>query len=148
MRLEEEINQKQFRNEFHKLAVNIIYTASWMKLKTQHVLRPHGISSEQYNVLRILRGQYPNPASVNMIIDRMLDKNSNASRIVDKLIEKDLVIRKESLTDRRQVDVFINANGQKLLEEIDMDNANNELFQLISTEEAAKINQILDKIRG
>ena len=150
MRLEEEIKQKQFRNEYHKLGVNILFTSSLLKLKTQQMLKPFGLSPEQFNVLRILRGHYPDPATVNMIIDRMIDKNSNASRIVDKLIEKKLVIRKESCVDRRQVDVFITEEGLKVLDDIDRhpDVNFDSTMVWISSDEARIINDILDKMRG
>ena len=150
MRLEEEIKQKQFRNEYHKLGVNILFTSSLLKLKTQQLLKPFGLSPEQFNVLRILRGQHPDPATVNMIIDRMIDKNSNASRIVDKLVEKKLVTRKESCVDRRQVDVFINEEGLKMLNEIDMhpDVNFDSTMQWITKDEAQIVNDILDKMRG
>ena len=151
MRLEEEIKQKHFMNEFHKLGVNILFTSSWLKLKSQKILKPFGISPEQFNVLRILRGQHPAPATVNMLIDRMLDKNSNASRIVDKLKEKQYVIRKESAADRRQVDIHITDKGLKLLSEIDKTtniNFGGVMDGTITEAEAKKVNDILDKMRG
>ena len=82
MRLEDEIAQKQFRNQAHKLLVNIIYTYNWLMNYQQTMLKPHGITGQQFNVLRILRGQHPNPASIKLVRERMLDKMSDASRIV------------------------------------------------------------------
>jgi DNA-binding MarR family transcriptional regulator len=82
MKLEKEIQQSKFQNEFQKLYLNIIYTASWLNLKNTQRLKPYGISPQQYNILRILRGQHPNSATVTLLTERMLDKNSNASRLV------------------------------------------------------------------
>ena len=83
MKLEKEITQKKFDNEYHKAAVNILFTYSWLNLKNSKFFREFGISPQQFNILRILRGQYPGPATVNLLIERMLDKMSNASRLVD-----------------------------------------------------------------
>lgn len=94
MRLEDEIKQKSFRNEFHKLAVNIIYTHSWLMSKIIYMLSQYDITPQQYNILRILRGQFPSPASVSLLKSRMLDKMSDASRLVDRLVEKGLVEKK------------------------------------------------------
>jgi DNA-binding MarR family transcriptional regulator len=105
MKLEKEIQQNKFQNEFQKLYLNIIYTASWLNLKNTQRLKPYGISPQQYNILRILRGQYPNSATVTLLTERMLDKNSNASRLVEKLKQKQLVDRCECPEDRRAVNV-------------------------------------------
>jgi len=108
--LETEIKQKEFANPYVKLMVNLIYTGTWMKNIHSELLKPHKLTGAQFNVLRILQGQHPQPASVNLIIDRMLDKNSNASRLVDKLLEKELVERSVCASDRRKVEVRISTN--------------------------------------
>ncbi|MFL5731137.1 MAG: MarR family winged helix-turn-helix transcriptional regulator [Cytophagaceae bacterium] len=150
MKLEDEIKQtKKFASEQQKLLVNIIYTNNWLRLKHMKSLKPYGISAEQYNVLRILRGQHPNCASNQMIMERMLDKSSNCSRIVDKLKDKKLVDRKENKSDRRQVDIVITEKGLAMLKEID----ENEFADLdkylknISSKDAAIVNEILDRLR-
>ena len=85
MKLEEAIKQKKFWNEFEKAVINILYTASWLEGINIRRLKPHDISPQQYNVLRILRGSHPNPVMLGEITERMIDKNSNATRLVEKL---------------------------------------------------------------
>lgn len=148
MKIQQAIKQGVFKSEYQKLVINIIYTGSWIGQQTADLLKPHNLTIQQYNVLRILRGQYPQPATVNLIIERMLDKMSNASRIVDKLIEKDLVSRNYSKDDRRCVDVIITSKGLKLLEEIDKEEKYwYRRFTTLSETEAAKLNSLLDKLR-
>lgn len=148
MKIEEAIKQKEFKSEYLKLFINIIYTGNWLNNETLKKLKPYNISPQQYNVLRILKGQYPKAISVNNIIDRMLDKSSNASRLVDKLKQKELVEREVCPNDRRQVDIKITPKGISLLDEISskMDEIN-ELKFIISSQEAATFNNILDKLR-
>jgi len=113
------------------------------------LLKPFGLTTAQYNVLRILRGQYPKPATVNLIIERMLDKTSNASRIVDKLVLKKLTERKICNKDRRRVDVIITKKGLALLE--DIDKPEDEWYsriKILNKSEAMNLNFLLDKIRG
>ena len=148
MELEKEIKQKKFNSEYHKLAVNIMFTNSWLNSKQIKLFKPYGISGQQFNILRILRGQYPNPASVGLLQERMIDKMSNASRLVDKLKLKKLVERKECKEDRRQVDIIITEKGLELLKTMDkiMETAEND-FKTISLSEAKELNRILDKLR-
>lgn len=149
MTLEEAIKQKKFDNEFEKLMVNILFTSGWVSTQNAALLKPYKISGQQYNILRILRGQHPQPATVNLLIERMLDKMSNASRLVEKLRQKGLVERKECPADRRQVDVLITDAGLKLLAEMDVKNKQFiENIQTLSVEEAKQLNQLLDKYRG
>jgi DNA-binding MarR family transcriptional regulator len=149
MKLEEEIKQKRFNNEYEKLVVNILFTGNWMNLVNSVNLKPCGLTLPQYNVLRILRGQYPEPATVNLLIDRMLDKSSNASRIVDRLLAKNLVTRKTCKKDRRSVDVVITEKGLELLKKIDaLQQRWRKTFEKLSEAEAQKLNNLLDKLRG
>jgi DNA-binding MarR family transcriptional regulator len=149
MELEKEIKQKKFASEYQKLAVNIGFTNSWLSTVHMELLKPHGISRQQFNILRILRGQHPNPASVNLLIDRMIDKMSNASRLVEKLKQKDLVERKECKIDRRQVDVVITDKGLALLKELDKSmEAFTKKMENLTTNEAKQLNDLLDKLRG
>lgn len=149
MELEKEIQQKKFDNEHSKMVVNIIYTANWINYQQTKFMKAYGISPQQYNLLRILKGQYPNCASINLLIERMLDKMSNASRLVEKLKLKGLVDRKISEKDRRQVDVLITLKGLHLLEEMDVNFTKiyND-YNRVSLEEAFELNRILDKLRG
>lgn len=149
VRLEDEIKQKEFRNPYQKVIVNVLYTGSWMNLIQTGYLKKFGLSLPQFNVLRILRGQYPTPATINLIIDRMLDKSSNASRIVDKLVLKKLAVRSTSALDRRAVDVVITEKGLKLLAEIDKASDEWEKqFRTMTVKQADKLNELLDKLRG
>ena len=141
--------QKNFNDEYQKVCVNIIYTGNWLNLMNCKLLKPFGLTTAQYNVLRILRGQYPKPATVNLIIERMLDKTSNASRIVDKLVLKKLTERKICNKDRRRVDFIITKKGLALLE--DIDKPEDEWYsriKILNKSEAMNLNFLLDKIRG
>jgi DNA-binding MarR family transcriptional regulator len=148
MKIGDAIKQKEFKSEFQKLFINIIYTANWLNNESIKTLKPFGISPQQYNVLRILKGQHPNAITVNNIIDRMLDKSSNASRLVDKLKQKGLVERDVCNNDRRQVDIKITTKGIALVEDISkkMDSFN-KIKESITIEEAEKMNTILDNLR-
>jgi len=148
MGIAEEIKQEKFKSEFSKAIINVIYTNAWLHQNQLELFKSKGLTTPQFNILRILRGQYPQPSTVNLLIDRMLDKSSNASRIVDKLEQKGLVKRKQCSNDRRAVDVYISEAGQKLLSEMDAsmekwETATNNL----SEEEAATLNKLLDKLR-
>jgi DNA-binding MarR family transcriptional regulator len=149
MRIEEAIKQNRaFANEYEKLAINILFTASWIEAGNIQRLKPFGISPQQYNVLRILRGSFPNPMMLGDIASRMIDKNSNATRLVDKLLTKGLVKREINEQNRRQVDIEITPTGMDLLTVIDKDvDSWLELFKTISGNEAKALNDTLDKLR-
>jgi DNA-binding MarR family transcriptional regulator len=147
--LEEAIKQKKFGNEFEKAVVNILYTASWLEGINIRRLKPHDISPQQYNVLRILRGSHPNPVMLGEITERMIDKNSNATRLVEKLRLKGFLKRDICKTNRRQVDITITSKGLALLEELDthIDQWQNE-YMKIKKSEVQLLNELLDKLRG
>ena len=148
MSIETDIKQKKFRNPYQRLLLNLIYTSNWLGHKQIEILREHDLTPEQYNVLRILRGQHPNPIKVSDISDRMLDKNSNTSRLIDKLLLKDFVKRTSCPSDRRAVDVVITESGLEQLIIIDpkVEEWENNLDG-ITYEEADAINALLDKLR-
>jgi DNA-binding MarR family transcriptional regulator len=147
--LEEEINQKKFKNEHQKLAVNILYTHGWLFSKYLKLLKKHSLTLSQYNVLRILRGQHPNASTINLLKERMLDKTPDASRLVDRLIEKKLVKRNTCSADRRRVDVSITQQGLKVLSRLDfIDDAFKVVFKSLKRTEAKDLNNLLDKLRG
>lgn len=149
MKLEQEIKQPKFRNDFHKLAVNIIYSYNWLVKSQTELFQKFDITGNQFNILRILRGQYPNPATICLLRERMLDKMSDASRLVERLRVKGLVKRELSNEDRRRVDVVITDNGLKLLSEIDkLNDRQDASFKNLSSAEAKKLNNLLDKLRG
>jgi len=148
MKLEDEIKQGKFKSEYHKLVVNIIYTANWLTHHHSQRCKEYGITPEQFNILRILRGQHPRPATVNLLIERMLNKMSNASRLVEKLRKKGLVERLTCKEDRRACDVIIAKKGLDLLAEIDREeNEWNRPISHISENEAGSLNRLLDKLR-
>lgn len=150
MSIEKDIKQqKPFKSSYQKLVVNLIYTSNWMSSEQQGLLKPFDLSSQQYNVLRILRGQYPNPITVNGIIERMLDKMSNASRLVDKLLLKGYVSRCDNVDDRRACDIRITETGSEILKKIDaLQEAADEKMKRLSPEEAELLSSLLDKLRG
>lgn len=149
MSLEEELKQKRkFSSEFEKLAVNILFTSSWLESNHMQKLKPYDISPQQYNVLRILRGSYPKPIMLGEIANRMIDKNSNATRLVEKLRLKQFVEREICANNRRQVDILITQKGLDLLSKIDLEIENWSLvFKSLSEKEAQKLNETLDSLR-
>jgi DNA-binding MarR family transcriptional regulator len=148
MKIEDEIKQKAFKSEFQKAMINIMFSSGWLEHKQTQFFKQWGISPQQYNVLRILRGQNNNPITVASIQERMMDKMSNASRLVEKLKQKNLIERKECKADRRQVDIVITQKGLDLLSLIDSNmNDQEKMMKNISKEEAVELNRILDKLR-
>lgn len=147
--LEEAIKQKEFKDPYNKLVVNLLYTHSYLVSAQNGVLKPYDLSPEQYNVLRILRGQNGTPITVSSIQDRMLNKMSNASRLVDKLKAKHLLERRECPSDRRQVDIIITEKGLQILDDLQksMEGFNNKVVNL-TVDEAIVMNNLLDKLRG
>lgn len=149
MKIEEEIKQGKFKSEFHKLLINQLFTGKWMADIISKHLKPYDLTSEQYNVLRILRGQYPGAIAVNAICSRMIDKMSNVSRLIDKLKKKELVDRTVNFEDRRQMDITITEKGLSLLQIIDeKEDALISNFNHLSDEEALLLNDLLDKLRS
>jgi DNA-binding MarR family transcriptional regulator len=149
MELEKEIASTNFENNHHKTVVNVIYTYGWVTNLLRRCFDKHDITMQQFNILRILRGQYPQPATVSLLKERMLDKMSDASRIVDRLLQKELISRCTNLNDRRAVDITINTKGLSLLAILDQEmNVNEILKSHISDEEADQLNVLLDKMRG
>ena len=149
MGIEQDIHHAKFRNEYQKASINLIYTCNWLAERSRAMFSQEDITQQQFNILRILRGSHPQPLSTLQIRDRMLDKMSDTSRIVDRLIAKGLVKKAVCKTDRRLVDVMITDKGKKLLERLDerqdeMDNMLNNL----SRKEAALLSDLLDKIRA
>lgn len=149
MKIEEEIKQEKFHSEYQKLAINILFTNQWLTANTTKILKPYGISPQQYNVLRILKGQSPKAISVSNIMERMIDKMSNTSRLVEKLRQKELIERVTCEKDRRQVDVKVTKKGLALLEKVSAEmNAFKNISDNLSEKDAQTINKLLDKMRG
>ncbi len=148
MKLAEAIKQQRFKSEEEKSIVNILYTAYWINDIHNKILEPYGISVQQFNILRILRGRHPSAATVNLLKERMLDKNSGVSRLVEKLRRKGLLIREPNEIDRRQVDIMITEKGLEMLTELD--EKMNDLIDLpkcFTREELNQLNNMLDKLR-
>lgn len=148
MKLEDEIQQKKFKNDTQKLAINLIYTTNWLNSFYNTHFKNCGITLQQYNVLRILRGQHPNPCSIKLIKERMLDRMSDASRIADKLMAKQLLVRNECPVDRRSVDIIITKKGLDLLKGLDViDEDSKKIFKSLTKEDIIQLNDLLDKLR-
>lgn len=149
MELEKEIHQTRFKNDYHKMVVNIIYSYGWVTSLVKERLGKKQVTLQQYNILRILRGQHPKPATINLLKERMLDKMSDASRIVERLVQKKLVTRTINKHDRRAVDILITEKGLEILKELDpVITPEDVLKKNITTEEAYQLNELLDKLRG
>ncbi len=149
MELEKAIKQSCFTSEYQKVVVNITYTAGWLSGVTGRFLKSFGLTNQQFNVLRILRGQHPNPATLGCITGRMLDQASNATRLVEKLRQKGLVTRDLNLANRRQVDICITEKGLDLLAGLDtLIHENERQFHHLSEPEARELNRLLDKLRS
>jgi len=148
MGIDEAIQQGKWDNAHHKAIVNIMYTSRFLEERAAAVVKPHGITLPQFNILRILRGQKGKPASVKLLTERMLDKSSNASRLVDKLLEKGLVQRATCPKDRRAVEVTITETGLELLETMAAWARENEPIPAnLSDAEASLLSDLLDKLR-
>lgn len=149
MKLEEEIQQKKFKNDYQKLFINIAYTYNWLSYKNESHLKKADITIQQFNVLRILRGQYPNTCNLKLVKERMLDRMSDASRIVDKLKLKGLVERRECPNDRRNIDLLITKQGLDVLKSLDyIDEEAKKALKNLTLPEVKQLNDLLDKLRG
>ena len=148
MKLEDEI-KSEFRDDYHKALVNLYYTNNVIGEQFFKILKEFGLAVPQYNVLRILRGQAPDAVSIGFIKDRMLERNSDVSRIVDRLYKKKLVERKENKSDRRQKDVLITKKGVDLLGKMtDCEEQEDANLSKLSKKEVKLLNELLDKIRS
>lgn len=147
MSIEQDIQQKEFKNSHHKLLVNILFTNNWVMNEIATILKPYQISSQQFFVLRILGENQPIPVSTNYLIKQMMNENSNVSRLVDKLILKGLAIRQQNVHDKRHVDISITSKGYQLLHLLEEKINLWEVHQLtLATHESTRIVQLLDKI--
>ena len=148
MGIEKEIQQSKFRNEFQKLGINLIYTANWLNEGINRILIKEDITQQQYNILRILRGSNQ-PLSTLQIRERMLDKMSDTSRIVDRLITKELVKKNACESDKRLVDIILTEKGSQLVDKLDgLNEQIDALLSGIGEDEAKIANQLLDKLRA
>jgi DNA-binding MarR family transcriptional regulator len=147
MSINKDIKQESFKNQHQKAMVNLIFTYNWTTEQLKQLFEEEGLTMQQFNILRILRGS-SNPLSTLQIRERMLDKMSDSSRIVDRLILKGLVKKITCKTDKRLVDVTITAKGLKILEKLDnQEDKMENIFKSLTKNEAETLNTLLDKIR-
>ncbi len=149
MSIETDIKQDKFSNEFDKATVNILFTGGWLYNINATRLKKHGITPEQFNVLRILRGSHPKSMMLAEVTSRMIDKSSNCTRLVEKLRKKGLLKRDICENNRRQVDIVITEKGLTILKKIDNESDSwLETLKNITKSEAQELNRVLDKLRG
>ncbi|HEY8510913.1 MAG TPA: MarR family transcriptional regulator [Cyclobacteriaceae bacterium] len=148
MKIEDEIKQKAFHSIHQKAVVNLIYTSNWLLGAQQKFLSLFGITTQQFNILRILRGQHPNGVSATTIKARMLDKNSDVSRLLNRLVKKELIIKKSCPSDKRATDIFITERGLKVLDEINKERHKIDNVLCLTDAEAELLSDLLDKARG
>lgn len=148
MSLSKDIQQREFRSEYQKAILNILYTHNFLITEMGEVFKEFDITRQQYNVLRILRGQHPNPASINLIKDRMLDKMSDTSRIVERLRIKGLLTRTDAVRDKRLAEITISPSGMELLDRMEHPVVKfEETLHNLSVAETKQLNYLLDKLR-
>lgn len=149
MKIEDEV-RGHFRSEYHKGTINLIFTVKQFTYQFLQTLKKHGLTEPQYNILRVLRRfRAEGSNSIGFLKERMLDKNSDVSRIVDKLFEKQLIDRKENLKDRRQKDIEITEKGLSLLAKMDdCEKETDTVLKNLNTDEVKELNRLLDKIRS
>jgi DNA-binding MarR family transcriptional regulator len=148
MSLEDDIKQEKFQSEHQKAAINILFTGSWLYNINASYLKKFAITPEQFNVLRILRGSHPTAMMLSEITQRMIDKNSNCTRLVEKLRQKNLLNREICENNRRQVDISITDKGLQLLKKIDADVPEwTKAIEKLSKTEVKELNRMLDRLR-
>ncbi len=150
MNIEEEIKSTIKLSITKKVILNLTVTKNYIGDRFNEILKPYGISSEQYNVLRILRGQKGNPLNMQDIQERMVTKNSNTTRLIDKLLLKNMVIRNTCPNNRRKIEIIITENGLNILSELDViiDKFDLIFTEKLTNEELETLNILLEKIRN
>jgi len=149
MQLQKETLTTRFESIHHQAIVNVFHTSNWCTDKLKQAILPYEVTTQQFNILRILRGQNPNPSTINLLKSRMLDKMSDTSRIVDRLVQKGLVVKEPNGVDKRAVDIRISDKGMELLALMDEEVSLSVFISSNLTEqEAIELNTLLDKMRG
>jgi DNA-binding MarR family transcriptional regulator len=146
--IEEEIKQQKFKSDHQKALINLLYTASWVQGKQQDFFKSFKITAQQFNILRILKGQHPQSISATEIKSRMLDRNSDVSRLLDRLVGKELVTKRTCPNDKRATDVNIAEAGLELLKTLDKYQSQIDGVLSLTEEEAGQLSNLLDKSRG
>lgn len=148
MKIEEEIKEGKFRDHYQRVVINLLFTSNWMQSKLQAFFKDFDITTQQFNILRILRGQYPNKISGVEIKSRMLDRNSDIPRLLDRLLKKNLIEKSQCASDKRAGEIMITQTGLDLLARIDSGFNEMERNALgISEQEALQLSNLLDKCR-
>jgi len=148
MKIEEEIKQVKFKSPYQKAVINLIFTANWLQGHQQQFFKKFGLTNQQFNILRILKGQHPKFISATEIKLRMLDKNSDVSRLLDRLALKGLINKMVCPNDKRAADISITEDGLQILGELDHKQKEIDTVLRLSTEEAELLSNLLDKGRG
>lgn len=150
MKIEDAIKNSSRLSDGARTVINIMYTARVVEEVSTHLFKEHELSQQQFNVLRILRGQKGKPANLSTIQERMIDKSSNTTRLIDKLIQKGYVKRQVCAKNRRKIEVFITEDGLELLKQLDplVEQSNQSIVENLSTVEIEKLNTLLDKLRS
>ncbi|MGJ1203149.1 MarR family winged helix-turn-helix transcriptional regulator [Sphingobacterium lactis] len=148
-KIEELVKVRQFASPWHRATINIIYTSNWLNVMLEKRAGARQITLQQFNVLRVLRGQYPNPVTNNLLKERLLTKTPDISRLVDRIVSKGLVSREKNSVDKRAVDLLITEKGLTLLEEIESDMMLGDILQdNLTADDCLKLSELLDKFRG
>lgn len=149
MQLQKETKTSRFESVYQQAIVNVLFTYGWCNDRLKQMVLPYDITTQQFNILRILRGQHPMPSTINLLRSRMLDKMCDASRIVDRLVQKGLVLKAVNPNDKRAVDIVITKKGLSLLRQIDNEvDLSAMAAPNLTEEEAGQLNYLLDKMRG
>ncbi|MCH8903581.1 MAG: MarR family transcriptional regulator [Bacteroidetes bacterium] len=150
MRIEQEIKQRKFTSDYQRAIINIMYTSNWFNENFKGVMSRFDITSQQYNVLRILKGRYPDKCASHEIKEVMLDKSPDLTRLMDRLIEKGFVKREVCEENRRKMDIVITKKGMNLVDSVSpsLKEFENKFKKKISSKEAVELSKILDKMRG
>ena len=148
MRIEDAIKQRKFQTEYQRAIINLLYTSNWLRDQRIGIFKPFGLTTAQYNVLRILNGSAPKPLSAGAIKEVMLDKSPDLTRLLDKLCERGFVNREICAQNRRKMDITITKAGKQLLKDIEPDVAQLSHSGKITTAEANELSRILDKLRS
>jgi DNA-binding MarR family transcriptional regulator len=148
MKIEDEIKQGKFKSSHQKAVINLIFTANWLQGQQQQFFKGHGLTNQQFNILRILKGQHPKTTSATEIKSRMLDKNSDVSRLLDRLSAKGLIQKQTCPKDKRASDILIAEAGLTMLADLDKKQKLIDTVLKLSEKEADELSNLLDKSRG
>lgn len=147
MKIEDEIKQSKFKDPYQKAVINLLFTASWLQTKHHEFFKTAGLTNQQFNILRILKGQHPKSTSATEIKSRMLDKNSDVSRLLDRLVLKKLITKQTCPNDKRAADITITENGLAILAQLDKRQSEIDRVLNLTEEEARQLSNLLDKSR-